>query len=114
MASASYTSSIPKASPASSTISSTAPAAAADLGPSFPCEHCGRVTQFIGISRAVRLMGVSRSTIYYWMERGWIHWRLLPSGRRVICRAALSNGAPSVAAGRGQMPAGPIAVAGKI
>lgn len=104
MASAAHTSSIPKASAASSTntIASGAATAPADLGPSFPCEHCGCVTQFIGTSRAVRLMGVSRSTIYYWMERGWIHWRLLPSGRRVICRAALSSGATPANSSRGQ------------
>ncbi len=37
------------------------------------------------------MIGVSRSTIYYWMDRGWIHWRLLPSGRRVICMSSLSS-----------------------
>jgi predicted DNA-binding transcriptional regulator AlpA len=89
------TSSISSASLATpSAASAAAPASAPSpvlLGPSFPCEHCGCVTQFVGTSRAVRLLGVSRSTIYYWMERGWIHWRLLPSGRRIICRSSLSR-----------------------
>ena len=45
------------------------------------------------LQRAVQVVGVSRSTIYYWMERGWIHWREVPSGRRVICEASLSRDA---------------------
>jgi len=101
MAFAAPTSSIAKTSAVNSTSTSGSPAPSpAELGPSFPCEHCGCVTQFIGTARAVRLMGVSRSTIYYWMERGWIHWRLLPSGRRVICRAALSSGATPATSSR--------------
>lgn len=61
------------------------------FGPTFLCEHCERPTQFASISRILRLVRVSRSTIYYWMDRGWIHWRVLPSGRRVICQASLSR-----------------------
>ncbi len=57
----------------------------------FPCEECKCETQCLGVARAVRYLAVSRSTIYYWMGRGWIHWRLLPSGRRVICLESLSH-----------------------
>lgn len=54
------------------------------------CDFCNRETEFIPIYQAVRLTGVSRSTIYYWMEKQWVHWRSLPSKRRVICRESLS------------------------
>jgi len=77
------------------------PAATPAFNGTFTCEHCQKPTQFLGISRAMRLLTVSRSTIYYWMDRGWIHWRLLPSGRRVICMESLSSSSkPSAAGGR--------------
>ncbi len=59
--------------------------------PTFFCEHCGCLMQFVGVARAIRLAGVSRSTIYYWMEHGWLHWRVLPNRRRVICLGSLSR-----------------------
>lgn len=43
------------------------------------------------IRNTILLAGVSRSTVYYWMDRAWIHWRELPSGRRVICQESLSR-----------------------
>lgn len=57
----------------------------------FFCEHCQKETRFLPIHFALAVAGVSRSTIYYWMEHGWIHWRRLPSGRRVICQESLSQ-----------------------
>jgi predicted DNA-binding transcriptional regulator AlpA len=85
--------------PISSTSKPETLAAAASsppyLGPTFQCDQCKGPKQFLGVSRAVRMVAVSRSTIYYWMDRGWIHWRLLPSGRRVICLGSLSSSAPA-------------------
>ena len=43
------------------------------------------------IRNTIQVAGISRSTLYYWMERAWIHWRELPSNRRVICQESLSN-----------------------
>jgi hypothetical protein len=43
------------------------------------------------IRKTVLMAGVSRSTVYYWMDRAWIHWRELPSGRRIICQESLSH-----------------------
>jgi hypothetical protein len=57
----------------------------------FFCEHCSRETEFLPVFKAVKTAGVSRSTIYYWMDRSWIHWRELPSSRRVICIESLSK-----------------------
>jgi predicted DNA-binding transcriptional regulator AlpA len=55
------------------------------------CDHCRKETQFLPLHSAIVLAGVSRSTMYYWMERRWIHWRESPSGRRLICEASLSR-----------------------
>jgi len=57
----------------------------------FFCEHCQKETQFLPVHFAVALTGVSRSTMYYWMDRRWVHWRELPSRRRVICKESLSH-----------------------
>ncbi len=64
--------------------------------PIFPCEQCKCERPFLGVTRAIRFMGVSRSTVYYWMARGWIHWRLLPSGRRVVCLESLMGHSSSI------------------
>jgi predicted DNA-binding transcriptional regulator AlpA len=55
------------------------------------CETCNKVTRFLTIHFALQMVGVSRSTVYYWMEHAWIHCRELPSGRRVICQESLSR-----------------------
>jgi len=43
------------------------------LSASFFCEHCQKDAKFLPIHFAHALAGVSRRTIYYWMQRGWIH-----------------------------------------
>jgi len=55
------------------------------------CQNCQKESNFLPIYLATKVEGVSRSTIYYWLERGWVHCRELPSGRRVICEASLSR-----------------------
>lgn len=60
----------------------------------FFCDHCKSQTKFLPIRNAILVAGVSRSTIYYWMDRSWVHWRILASGRRVICQESLSHRAP--------------------
>jgi predicted DNA-binding transcriptional regulator AlpA len=57
----------------------------------FFCEHCKKETHFFPIRYAVALTGVSRSTVYYWMDRRWVHWLELPSRRRIICKESLSR-----------------------
>jgi len=61
------------------------------LSARFFCEHCKKETHFLPIQYAVALAGVSRSTMYYWMDRRWVHWRELPSRRRIICKESLSH-----------------------
>ena len=55
------------------------------------CERCQRESNFLPIYAVMKVAGVSRSTIYYWLEHGWVHWLQLPSGRRVICQSSLSR-----------------------
>jgi predicted site-specific integrase-resolvase len=55
------------------------------------CEHCRASATFLPIHSAMNLFGVSRSTIYYWIRRGWVHWIELPSGRRLICTHAVGK-----------------------
>lgn len=53
------------------------------------CTTCEQHTDLITIRQATNLTGVTRSTIYYWMKKGWIHWTEMPSRRRLICRQSL-------------------------
>jgi hypothetical protein len=53
------------------------------------CHFCQCDTRFLPIHKAVTAAGVGRSTIYRWMDRDWIHWKELASGRRVICQESL-------------------------
>jgi hypothetical protein len=55
----------------------------------FFCQHCKRETHFVPIHKAIRITGVSRSTIYYWIDKEWVHWVQLPNLRRVICEESL-------------------------
>jgi len=57
----------------------------------FFCETCKKQTAFLPVYRAQYVAGVSRSTIHYWMRHAWVHWRELPSGRRVLCVESLSQ-----------------------
>jgi predicted DNA-binding transcriptional regulator AlpA len=55
------------------------------------CDVCHQEVRFLSLQNSMKSAGVCRSTVYYWMERGWIHWRVLPSGRRLICHSSLSR-----------------------
>lgn len=60
------------------------------------CERCQKESNFLPIYAVLKVAGVSRSTIYYCLEHGWVHSLHLPSGRRVICEASLSQSARHV------------------
>jgi hypothetical protein len=67
----------------------------------FYCDCCRKETVFLSINKTIEFALVSRSTIYHWKDRDWIHWRELPSGRRVICQDSLSHPARPDAASAG-------------
>lgn len=64
------------------------------ISSAFFCQHCQKATSFVPIQFACALIGVSRSTLYRWMDRPWIHWMEKPNARRVICQESLSFHAP--------------------
>ena len=47
------------------------------LSAAFFCEQCQKETRFLPLPSARALTGVSRSTIYSWMERDQVHWFVL-------------------------------------
>ena len=53
------------------------------------CEKCDKYSRFLSIQYVVHATGVSRSTVYYWMEHAWVHWIELPGGHRRICEESL-------------------------
>jgi hypothetical protein len=53
------------------------------------CNKCGQTKDLVTVRTALMVTEVSRSTLYYWMKKDWIHWLRIPSGRRVICRDSL-------------------------
>jgi hypothetical protein len=57
----------------------------------FFCEECQKETRFVPLHLARGLAGVSRTTMYYWIQREWVHYRQLASGRRVVCQESLSR-----------------------
>jgi predicted site-specific integrase-resolvase len=40
---------------------------------------------------AIQEIGVSRTTMYNWMQRELVHWLELPSGRPMICEQSLMH-----------------------
>jgi hypothetical protein len=56
----------------------------------FFCDVCNLEANFLSLHHAMLKASVCRSTLYYWMQHGWVHWRELPSGRRLICINSLS------------------------
>lgn len=55
----------------------------------FYCKRCEKETHFVPLHRVRSLTGVSRSTIYYWIDKEWVHWVELPSGRKLLCKESL-------------------------
>lgn len=54
------------------------------------CDECRDETRWLTVSQAAQLVQRSERTIYYWIERGFLHIRILPSGRgRRICERSL-------------------------
>jgi predicted DNA-binding transcriptional regulator AlpA len=57
----------------------------------FFCPYCQKETKFLHVHSAAIMSAVSRRTIYDWMDHGWIHWREMPSGRKLICEESLGH-----------------------
>jgi hypothetical protein len=59
------------------------------LATHFYCEHCQKETRFMPIHFAIQEIGVSRTTMYRWMQCKQVHWLEKPSGRAMICLQSL-------------------------
>jgi len=52
--------------------------------------------KLLNVEQARAILGISRRTIYYWFEKGWLEYVRMPSGRRLIyADSLLSKGRPS-------------------
>lgn len=67
----------------------------------FPCEACADVTPWLRASEAARKAGVSRRTIYNWIEREKIHTRNLPGGVWLVCWCSVCGEREGAQVGRG-------------
>jgi hypothetical protein len=61
------------------------------ISANFFCPRCRKQRAFLPIDFAALLADVTRRTIYRWMDRGWLHWRTIPNGRRLVCLQSLTK-----------------------
>lgn len=64
----------------------------------YYCPYCERETEHLNVSDAAASAGVTRRTVYDWLNRALVHFVHRPSGRKFICIRSLviSNGLGSV------------------
>jgi predicted DNA-binding transcriptional regulator AlpA len=55
----------------------------------FVCGKCRKKTEFLTVQYVVAATGASRSSLYRWMDRGLLHYRVLPTRHRLICKESL-------------------------
>lgn len=55
------------------------------------CTRCHKYEKFLPVHFAAVVTGCNRSSVYRWMNHGWLHWLELPSGRRLVCRQSLTE-----------------------
>lgn len=53
------------------------------------CNQCHKYEKFLPIHFVAAVTGCNRSSIYRWINRGWLHSVQLSSGRRLVCRQSL-------------------------
>jgi transcriptional regulator GlxA family with amidase domain len=61
------------------------------LSAAFFCEQCQKETKFLPIHFALQITRVSESTVFHWMKRGWVHWRPVAGGNRLVCQDSLGD-----------------------
>jgi hypothetical protein len=70
--------------------------------PRYICFRCGRETIHLSVARAAQAAGVTRATMYNWINRSLVHCVVRPSGRKFVCTESVvheylpSNGLPDV------------------
>jgi excisionase family DNA binding protein len=54
------------------------------------CKQCRKYQKFLSIDSAAAITGCNRSSIYRWINQGWLHWHELAGGHRLVCVQSLS------------------------
>jgi hypothetical protein len=57
----------------------------------FRCDQHGVEVRWIPPSEVSKLTGAHVRTVHNWMDRGWVHTRMLPSGRKVVCERSVNE-----------------------
>lgn len=57
----------------------------------FVCGKCRKKTEFLTVQYVIAATGASRSSLYRWMDRRLVHYRVLPTGHRLICKESLGK-----------------------
>ncbi|MCU0293158.1 MAG: hypothetical protein MUF10_14390 [Thermoanaerobaculaceae bacterium] len=57
--------------------------------PRYICCRCGRETVHLSVARASDVAGVTRATMYNWINRDLVHTVVRPSGRKFVCTESL-------------------------
>ncbi|MGV8039971.1 MAG: helix-turn-helix transcriptional regulator [Thermoanaerobaculaceae bacterium] len=57
--------------------------------PRYICFRCGHETVHLSVARAADVAGVTRATMYNWINRGLVHCVVRPSGRKFVCTESL-------------------------
>ena len=53
------------------------------------CQNCSERTEYLNINEASAAIGISRRTIYRWMESGRLHLLESASGHTLVCKMSL-------------------------
>jgi predicted site-specific integrase-resolvase len=53
------------------------------------CDACKDKVEWIHVRDVCEMTGVTRQTVCSWMNRGFLHTLLLPSGRRLVCKRSV-------------------------
>ena len=59
------------------------------LQKSFACPQCHREIALISLRKAAEIAGVSRKTIYQWINKGLVSTVRIANGRLLICFSSL-------------------------
>ena len=53
------------------------------------CKHCRKYRKFLTIDTAAVMAGCNRSSVYRWLNNGWLHHLDVSSGHRLVCLQSL-------------------------
>jgi hypothetical protein len=57
----------------------------------YSCSACRQKVGWLTVDEVGRASGMTRRTIYNWINRAWVHTRRLPNGRWLVCARSLDS-----------------------